>query len=419
MQGTAGHRVVIIGGRLRRALRRQGVAPQRRRDHARRPRAAPPVPAAALPGRDRDPVRGPDRGPAAGCPQTTPQRRVRAGRRRRRRASAHQVVAEPYTAVSSGRSSAAAAATAATCASMASGAPSRRLSAMVVRTSIGRCGTHPTRRSQASRSTSARSTPSTCTRPRSRSHVQLHPQVLQGRGRLRRQRGFEGGERLLPAFERQDPASSARMCRNSARRVRVGRACGSARRARHRWGRRRRRRRSASGAAPWDRSRSRRARTPRTPCAGSPTRPRWSSSLAPTGRTRRARSRTGRPRRPATRCAPGSAGAVRPPHVRQHLAAEPAARPPRRHRGQHPERRGTGRARPVAGRAPRQARHPGGRHGGAVSGGERQRIGLAGRCSPTGRCCCSTSRPHTSTRAPPPGCAPTCCAPRPGAPRSW
>ena len=69
--------------RLRRPVRRPGAAARPGRGHARRPRRAPPVPAAALPVRHRDPVRGADRGAAARPAQAAPQRRLRAGRGRR------------------------------------------------------------------------------------------------------------------------------------------------------------------------------------------------------------------------------------------------------------------------------------------------------------------------------------------------
>ena len=63
--------------RLRRAVRRPGAAPARRSQVTLIDRAAaPPVPAAALPVRDRDPVRGPDRGPAASAAASARQRRA-------------------------------------------------------------------------------------------------------------------------------------------------------------------------------------------------------------------------------------------------------------------------------------------------------------------------------------------------------
>ena len=46
---------------------------------------------------------------------------------------------------------------------------------------------------------------------------------------------------------------------------------------------------------------------------------------------------------------------------------------------------------------------------GGVGPGGGGASGSPARCWPTGRCCCSTSRPPTSTPAPRPGCAPTCC----------
>ena len=60
--GVPAHRVVIVGGGFGGLFAARALRRERRRDHARRPRPAPPVPAAALPGGDRDPVRGPDRG---------------------------------------------------------------------------------------------------------------------------------------------------------------------------------------------------------------------------------------------------------------------------------------------------------------------------------------------------------------------
>ena len=67
--------------RLRRAVRRPGAASGPRRRDPGRPRRAPPLPAAALPVRDRHPVRGADRGAAAGPAQAAPQRRRACSRR--------------------------------------------------------------------------------------------------------------------------------------------------------------------------------------------------------------------------------------------------------------------------------------------------------------------------------------------------
>ena len=85
-------------------------------------------------------------------------------------------------------------------------------------------------------------------------------------------------------------------------------------------------------------------------------------------------------------------------------------------RRQHPaRRRRTPTDARLAGRRPRPAaldlaaRHPGRRGRGAgcppgSSAGSR----WPGRCSPTGRCCCSTSRPRASTPTPRPRCSPRC-----------
>ena len=60
--------------RVRGAVRGPGAAPGRGPGDPDRPGRAPPVPAAALPVRDRDPVRGEDRRPAAGHPEQEPER---------------------------------------------------------------------------------------------------------------------------------------------------------------------------------------------------------------------------------------------------------------------------------------------------------------------------------------------------------
>ena len=60
--------------RLRRAVRGPGAAPGPRRRDPRGPRRAPSLPAAALPVRDRHPVRGADRGPLRDLLRRAPQR---------------------------------------------------------------------------------------------------------------------------------------------------------------------------------------------------------------------------------------------------------------------------------------------------------------------------------------------------------
>ena len=60
--------------RLRRTLRHQGAEGRRRRHHDDRDDDAPPVPAAALPGGDRHPLRGRDRAADAGDPVQAEER---------------------------------------------------------------------------------------------------------------------------------------------------------------------------------------------------------------------------------------------------------------------------------------------------------------------------------------------------------
>ena len=58
-------RVVIVGGGFAGLFAARALRTRPGRGHAGRPSRAPPVPAAALPVRDRHPVRGPDRRAAA------------------------------------------------------------------------------------------------------------------------------------------------------------------------------------------------------------------------------------------------------------------------------------------------------------------------------------------------------------------
>ena len=67
------HRVVVVGGGFGGLLARSPSEGRRRR-HARRPHEPPPLPAAALPGRDRNPLGGPDRTAAPGSPAQAPER---------------------------------------------------------------------------------------------------------------------------------------------------------------------------------------------------------------------------------------------------------------------------------------------------------------------------------------------------------
>ena len=58
--------MVVVGGGFGGLARHEIPSQGRRRGHARRPHEPPPLPAAALPGRDGDPLGGPDRAAAAG-----------------------------------------------------------------------------------------------------------------------------------------------------------------------------------------------------------------------------------------------------------------------------------------------------------------------------------------------------------------
>ncbi len=102
---------------------------------------------------------------------------------------------------------------------------------------------------------------------------------------------------------------------------------------------------------------------------------------------------------------------VRPriPPVRQHAAGEPAAGPAGRPR--RPDRRGP-RAAPASAPGspvcPKGWTLPSGGTAAPSPAGSGSGSGLPARCSPTGRCCCSTSPPPTWTPRPPRGSATTC-----------